>query len=132
MPGMLILYDGVCNLCNHAVQTVLRNDRRKKFRFAALQGEIAKQLLQQYHLPVQKNDSFVLIDNGRVYERSSAALKVAKNLDGLWPLLYIFIIVPSFIRDAVYNLIAKNRYKWFGRNDNCLLPSPDYKERFID
>ena len=127
----IILFDGLCNLCNGAVQFVIKNDAEKKFLFTSLQSEAGQQLLKQYKLPAENFNSFTLIQDGKVYVKSSGALKVAKQLTGSIKLLYVFIIVPSFIRDAVYNWIAKNRYKWFGKKESCMLPSPELKERFL-
>ena len=130
--GPVILFDGVCNLCNGSVQFVIRHDRKKLFRFASLQSESGQQLLQQHQLPQTDFNSFVLIENGKVFTRSTAALKVAQKLSGPVKLLYGFIIVPKFIRDAVYNFISKNRYKWFGKKDSCMIPTPELRNRFLN
>lgn len=128
----IILFDGICNLCNRVVRFVIRRDKKKEIQFAALQSEAGQGLLQKYHLPVTAMESFVFIENGKVYSRSSAALKVCRHLRGLWPLCYGFIIVPEFIRDAVYNWVAKNRYKWFGVRAECMIPTPEIKARFLN
>ena len=127
----VILFDGVCNLCNGAVDFVIKRDTISQFKFAALQSEAGQKLLQQYNLPRENFNSFVLIKEGKVYTKSAAALKVCKHLTGLWPILYGFIIVPSFIRNAVYQWIAKNRYKWFGKKQQCMLPTAALKNRFL-
>ena len=127
----IILFDGVCNLCNGAVQFVIKRDPDGKFLFASLQSEEGKKLLQQFELPENDFSSFVLIEDDKVFTRSTGALKVAKQLKGAIKLLYAFIIVPKFIRDAVYNWIARNRYKWFGKQNECMLPTPELKERFL-
>ncbi|MBI3883130.1 MAG: thiol-disulfide oxidoreductase DCC family protein [Sphingobacteriales bacterium] len=127
----IILFDGVCNLCNTAVQFVIRHDPQAKFLFASLQSEAGQQLLQQYNLVANDLNSFVLIQDNKPYIRSAAALKTAWQITGIWKLLYFFIIIPSFIRDAVYRLIANNRYKWFGKRASCMLPSPELKARFL-
>ncbi|MBC7688188.1 MAG: thiol-disulfide oxidoreductase DCC family protein [Aquabacterium sp.] len=127
----VILFDGVCNLCNGAVDFVIKRDTTSQFKFAALQSEAGQKLLQQYNLPRENFNSFVLIKEGKVYTKSAAALKVCKHLTGLWPILYGFIIVPSFIRNAVYQWIAKNRYKWFGKKQQCMLPTAALKNRFL-
>jgi len=127
----IILFDGVCNLCNGAVQFVIKRDPVGKFLFASLQSEEGKKLLQQFQLPQEDFSSFVLIEDDKIYTRSTGALKVAKQLKGAIKLLYAFIIVPKFIRDAVYNWIARNRYKWFGKKNECMLPTPELKERFL-
>lgn len=131
MPeNSVIFFDGVCNLCNGAVQFVIERDVKNYFKFAALQSEFAKMQLSNYKLEVKHGDSFVLLENGKVYEQSTAALRVARKLNGLWPLLYGFIIVPTFIRNAVYKLIARNRYKWFGKQESCWIPTPELKSKF--
>ncbi len=128
----IILFDGVCNLCDNSVQFVIKHDKTSRFNFAALQSEAGQSMLQQYNLPKQGFDSFVLIQKEKVFLKSTAALTVAKQLDGPLKLLYGFIIVPAFIRNAVYNFIAKNRYKWFGKKDHCMIPTPALKARFLN
>ncbi|MGZ4048738.1 MAG: thiol-disulfide oxidoreductase DCC family protein [Bacteroidia bacterium] len=128
----IILFDGVCNLCNGAVQFVIKRDNKNQFLFASLQSEEGKQILEEHNFPENKINSFFLVENGKVYDRSTAALKVVKRLTGLWPLLYGFIIVPKFIRDGVYNWIAKNRYQWFGEKDECMVPTPELKTKFLN
>lgn len=131
MPeNSVIFFDGVCNLCNGAVQFVIERDVKNYFKFAALQSEYATKALSTANLQVQHGDSFVLLENGKVYEQSTAALRVARKLNGLWPLLYGFIIVPPFIRNAVYKFIARNRYKWFGKQESCWVPTPELKSKF--
>ena len=127
----IILFDGVCNLCNNSVQFVIKHDKKSKFRFAALQSDTGQALLKKYNLPKQGFDSFVLLQNEKVYLKSTAALQVAKQLDGPIKLLGGFIIVPAFIRNAVYNFIAKNRYKWFGKKHHCMIPTPTLQSRFL-
>jgi predicted DCC family thiol-disulfide oxidoreductase YuxK len=127
----VILFDGVCNFCNSAVNFVLKRNTSKHIRFAAMQSDAGQRLLQHYHLPLTTMESFVFIENGTAYQRSTAALKVCRYLRGLWPLCYGLIIVPPFIRDAFYNFIAHNRYKWFGRKDECMIPTPELKQRFL-
>ena len=128
----IILFDGVCNLCNGAVQFVIRHDNNNNFRFASLQSETGQALLNRYQLPVNNFNSFVLIKNGKAYTNSTAALKVAKTLSGPVKLLYGFIIVPPFIRNGVYRLIANNRYRWFGKKDSCMIPTPGLRSRFLN
>ncbi len=129
---LIILFDGVCNLCNGMVQFVIKNDAKKRFQFASLQSISGQEILQKFQLSTDVFDSFILLENGRLFTKSTAALRVVKRLKGLWLLLYSFIIVPKFIRDAVYNLIAKNRYKWFGKQETCWVPTPTLKERFLN
>ncbi|MDQ7948799.1 MAG: thiol-disulfide oxidoreductase DCC family protein [Pedobacter sp.] len=127
-----IFFDGVCNLCNSAVQFTIERDKHAIFRFASLQSNFAQRTLSPYGIETDKKASFVLLENGKVYQRSTAALRVAKRLKGLWPLLYVLIIIPPFIRNAVYDFIAKNRYKWFGQQESCWVPTPALKEKFLD
>jgi len=127
----IILFDGVCNLCNGAVQFVIKRDKKRSINFAPLQGDYGQQLLKQHHLPMEEFNSFLLIENGKVYAQSTAALKVCKYLTGGWPLMVGFIIVPTFIRNGIYRWIAKNRYKWFGKKDACMIPTAELKSRFI-
>jgi predicted DCC family thiol-disulfide oxidoreductase YuxK len=127
----VILFDGVCNFCNGAVNFTIKRDKQKKIRFAALQSSAGRQLIQQYGLPADDMRSFLFIENGKVYSRSTAALKVCRYLKGLWPLCYGLIIVPAFIRNGIYDWIAKNRYKWFGEKDECMIPTPEIKGRFL-
>jgi predicted DCC family thiol-disulfide oxidoreductase YuxK len=128
----IILFDGVCNFCNSAVNFTLKRNKKANIRFAPLQSEAGQKLLQQYNLPVSDMESFVFIENSKAYQRSTAALKVCPHLRGLWPLSYGLIIVPRFIRDGIYNWIAKNRYKWFGRQQSCMIPTPEVRARFLD
>ena len=128
----IILFDGVCNLCNGAVQFVIKHDPHAKFTFASLQSDTGKKLLEAHNLPSNQLNSFVLIQEERAYTKSTAALKVVMQLTGLIKLLYGFIIVPVFIRNAVYTLISNNRYKWFGKKEACMIPSPSLKQRFLN
>lgn len=128
----VVLFDGVCNLCNSSVQFILKRDKKKQFLFASLQGQAGQALLRQFDLPVNELFSFILVDGDRHYVRSAAALQMLKRLGGGWSLLYAFIIVPRFIRDGIYNWIARNRYKWFGKQENCWVPTPELRSRFLD
>ncbi len=126
----IVLFDGVCNFCNGSVNFIIRNDPDKKFKFAALQSEVGTEQKEKFGIG-DDVDSVVLIEDGEAYMHSTAALKIARGLGGIWSLAYVFIIVPAFIRDAAYKLFAANRYKIFGRQDACMLPTPDVRERFI-
>lgn len=128
----VIFFDGLCNLCNGAVQFVIERDHKNIFHFASLQSGFAELELQNFEVDLAQMNSFILLENGKLYKQSTAALRVAKKLNGLWPLLYAFIIVPPFIRNAVYNYIAKNRYKWFGKKESCWVPTPELKNRFFN
>lgn len=127
----IVLFDGVCNLCNKSVQFILKRDKNAYFHFAALQSEEGQARLKELQRDRASFNSIVLMEKGQVYEKSTAALRIARRLGGAWPLLYGFIVVPKFIRDAVYGWIAKNRYRWFGKKDRCMMPKPEWKERFL-
>jgi predicted DCC family thiol-disulfide oxidoreductase YuxK len=127
----IILFDGICNLCNRSVQFVIRQDPKKIFKFASLQSEVGQTLLTTGGFEVGRTDSFVLISKGHYYTQSTAALKVMKLLGGGWGIFYLFILVPRFIRDSVYAFIARNRYKWFGQRSECLMPTAELKGRFL-
>lgn len=128
----VILFDGICNLCSGAVQFIIKHDPKKHFRFASLQSKFGEEVMKHFGLPVNQFNSFILLENGKIYTRSTAALKVAKKLKGAWSLAYGFIIIPYFIRDAVYNLIARNRYKWFGKKEECWIPTSELKSLFLE
>jgi predicted DCC family thiol-disulfide oxidoreductase YuxK len=127
----IVLFDGVCNLCNGSVQFVIKRDPQAKFLFASLQSDIGQAILKDFGLNTHDFDTFILIDNGIAYTRSTAALRVAKELDSPIKFLQIFTLVPSFIRDLFYIFVAKNRYRFFGKQDQCMLPSPELKTRFL-
>lgn len=127
----IILFDGVCNLCNSSVNFIIDHDPHGNFQFAALQSNYGQEKLKELGFNTSDFDSIVLLSNGKVFKKSSAALRIAKKLSGLWPLLYIFIIVPPFIRHAVYDIISRNRYKWWGKRDSCRMPTPELKKRFV-
>ncbi len=128
----ILLFDGVCNLCNGTVQFLIKRDPGGKFKFASLQSEPAKTLLRELGLPADHFESFVYIKNGTAYQRSSAALHVLKDLGGFWKLFYGFILLPRPVRDFFYDLIAKNRYRMFGKRDACMVPTPELKARFLE
>lgn len=127
----IIFFDGVCNLCNASVQFVIAHDKKDQFRFTALQGDFAKEMLPKFNIDSEKLNTILLVEDGKLYTKSSAALRVARKLNGLIPLLYAFLIVPKFIRDWVYDIIAKNRYQWWGRQESCWVPTPELKSKFI-
>lgn len=128
----IVLFDGACNLCEASVKFLIRNDKKDAFRFASLQSEIGQELLKKFNLPTQKHDSFVLIIDKKIYLRSSAALKICNYLGGFWRLCKIFWLIPKPLRDTVYDFIAKNRYKWFGKKSECMLPTPEIRKRFLE
>lgn len=128
----LILFDGVCNLCSHSIQFVIRHDKKNIYRFASLQSGFARSLLLKHELPPNDFETIVLIEDSRIFTRSTAALRIARRLNGAWPLLYILVLVPRFIRDAVYRYISAHRYKWFGKKESCWLPSPELESKFVE
>lgn len=132
-PGdsAIVLFDGVCNFCNGTVNFIIRRDRESHFRFAALQSEIGQNLLQQYDLNQPGIDSVVLIENGKAFTHSTAALKIARRLGGAWRILSLFRIVPRAVRDFFYRLFARNRYRLFGKKEVCMIPTPEIKARFL-
>lgn len=127
----VLLFDGVCNLCNGSVQFIIERDPDARFRFASLQSEEGQVVLSRFENRPSDLSSVVLIQDDQLYARSEAALRVARQLGGGWSLLYAFIVVPRPIRDAVYDWIARNRYRWFGKKDACMIPSPDLQSRFL-
>lgn len=127
----IIFFDGVCNLCNHSVQTVIRFDRKKIFYFAALQSTFAMRFFNAHNFS-RLSDSIIYWDGNKFYEQSDAALKISRHLAFPANLLLIFFISPKPLRDWGYRLIARNRYKWFGRKNSCMIPSPELKNRFLD
>ena len=130
--GPVLLFDGVCNLCNGAVQFIIRHDPAGRFRFAALQSDTGERLLREMGLPPDKLDTLVLVEDGRAHQRSTAALRIARRLSGLWPaLFYLFIWVPRPLRDLAYDFVARNRYRWFGQRDECMVPTPELRARFL-
>ena len=131
MDNPIILFDGVCNFCNAAVNFTIKRNKQNNIRFAALQSDAGRKLVQQYGLPSDDMRSFLFIENGKLYNRSTAALKVCRYLTGLWPLCFGLMIVPSFIRNGIYDWIAKNRYKWFGERPECMIPTPEVRARFL-
>ncbi|NEW81627.1 MAG: thiol-disulfide oxidoreductase DCC family protein [Mariniphaga sp.] len=128
----IVLFDGVCNLCNKTVKFIIRNDSKAKFRFASVQSESGQLLLGQLGFPLDRFDSLVYISDSKFYVKSTAVLRILRELGRGWQLLYAFVIIPLFLRDGVYNLIAKRRYKWFGKRETCLIPSQEYQVRFLD
>lgn len=124
----IILYDGVCNLCDFAVRFIIPRDPEAKFCFASLQGDFAKKLLKSPPLL----HSVILVEGEKIYEHSTAMLRIASQLKFPWNLLGFLRIIPRPIRDAAYGLIARNRYRWFGKQETCLLPRPEWKTRFLD
>jgi predicted DCC family thiol-disulfide oxidoreductase YuxK len=128
----VILFDGVCNLCNGFVQFVIARDPRKHFRFGALDSDAARRLMAQAGVIPGSHDSIILIESGRAFVRSQAALRVVRALGLPWSLFYVLIVVPRPVRDWTYDVIARHRYRWFGRRDVCMVPGPETRGRFLD
>jgi predicted DCC family thiol-disulfide oxidoreductase YuxK len=129
---VIILFDGVCNLCNGLVQFILKRDPAAKFKFASLQSDFGRSQLVRFNMNPDLLHSIVVIEEGHAFERSSAVLRIARHLGGPWKIFMIFKIIPKGVRDALYNLIASNRYSIFGKTRHCMIPSPNVKEHFIE
>ena len=132
LPGHIIFFDGVCNLCNSSVNFVIRHDKRNIFHFASLQWDVARDLLAENYPDEYDFQTILYYEDGEIFEKSTAVLRIARKLGYPWKAAYGFIIVPKFIRDAIYMLISRNRYKWFGKRDKCMIPSPELKNKFLD
>jgi predicted DCC family thiol-disulfide oxidoreductase YuxK len=134
IDGPVLLFDGVCNLCNGFVRFVVRFDHEGTFRFAPLQSAVAQELLDRHGIATgdESFDTVVLVEDGERYTKSTAALRVARRLDGPWPLAYPLVVLPQRLRDAGYDLVARYRYRLFGKSDECQVPAPEIRERFTD
>ena len=128
----IVLFDGVCNLCNKTVQFIIRNDSKAKFRFASVQSESGQLLLRQLGLPIDNVDTLVYICDNEFFLKSTAVLRILRELGSGWQLFYFLIIIPRLIRDRMYNFIAKWRYKWFGKSETCIIPAHEYQARFLE
>lgn len=131
MEHPIIFFDGVCNLCTGSVQFIIKRDRKDVFRFAALQSEQAQQYLSLFGADLKELNTILLLEDGKVYQRSTAALRIVRRLSGTWPLLYGLIIIPAFIRDWVYRQIAKRRYRIWGQQESCMIPTAELKAKFL-
>lgn len=127
----IILFDGVCNLCNSAVDLIVRNDKKGHFKIGPLQNARSRKILEQYDISSEYLNSIILIRGDRVFYKSRAGLEITRHLIGLWPLLYVLIIIPRFVRDPIYDWIARNRYRWFGKKETCRLPTLGESARFL-
>ncbi|HEA23372.1 hypothetical protein LCGC14_1834340 [marine sediment metagenome] len=129
----IILFDGVCNLCNGAIQFIIKHDSKDVFRYAALQSDIGKKLVGERNIHTQKIDSIILIEPGIVYyDKSDAALQIGKSLNGYGTISSILYWIPSNLRNIVYDFIARNRYKWYGKKEQCMIPTPELRSKFLD
>lgn len=131
LPDKVVLFDGVCNFCESSVQFILRHDKTGSLLFASLQSEIGQQLLTAYGIS-HELQSVVFVESGKAYTKSAAAFRIARYFGGWWKLLMVFSILPAFITDFGYDIIAKNRYRWFGKKDACMIPSADIRSRFLE
>ena len=129
--GAIVLFDGVCNFCNGAVNWVIERDKEGYFKFAALQSEIGEELAAKHNIDRTATDSVVLIEDDKVYTYSDAALRIARKLDGAWSNAYNLRVVPRALRDFAYKLFAKYRYSLFGKQDQCMMPTPEIRARFL-
>jgi predicted DCC family thiol-disulfide oxidoreductase YuxK len=128
----ILLFDGVCNLCNGFVQFTLKRDAKAHFIFASLQSEVGSSLIKKYEIPGDVLQSVILVENGKYYLRSTAVLRLMRGLSLPWPFLYyVFVVIPRPIRDWAYRFVATHRYRWFGRQEQCWLPRPEWKSRFL-
>ena len=128
----IILFDGVCNLCNNSVQLIIKHDKQNKFKFASLQSDAAKEILLQFEELNSNLDSIILIDSGRIFSKSSAIIGVSKILGGFYYFVTFFWIIPKPIRYWICDIVAKNRYKWFGKRNSCMIPTEELKLRFLE
>lgn len=129
--SFVVLFDGVCNLCDRSVQFILDRDSKQRFRFAALQSDKGQELLRNHGQSTGELNSIVLVEGGRCFVRSTAALRIARRLRWPWPMLYAAIVVPAPVRDWIYNWVAANRYRWFGKAESCRIPTPELRNRFL-
>ncbi|WP_307256885.1 thiol-disulfide oxidoreductase DCC family protein [Oikeobacillus pervagus] len=129
---MIVMFDGECLLCQRAVQFILKRDQNGNIHFASLQSEIGRKILSQYDQNPTGNQSMIFIENGKLYEKSTAALRIAKKLSHLWPICYVFILLPKSLRDGMYDFVAKHRYHLFGKSTTCVIPKPEWKSRFME
>jgi len=128
----IIFFDGVCNLCNSSVQFILKRDKNELFLFSSLQSDASKEILLQYKLENLALNTIILLEDGIIHQKSTAILRIARRLSGIYKYTYLFIIIPKFIRDGIYSFISKRRYRWFGKQDSCMLPDAAVKLRFLE
>ncbi len=132
IPEHVLLFDGVCNLCNGAVQFIIKHDKKSVIKFASLQSAAGQELLNQYHINSETFDTMIYIQNQVVYTESNAALKIASTLGGVWKTALVLYVFPEFIRNAFYRMVSRNRYRIFGKRETCMIPSPEIVSRFLD
>jgi len=127
----IILFDGICNLCNFWVNFIIDRDKRNYFLFAPLQSETAKYLTKKYNIDTNKINSVILIEKNNYYIKSTAIIKISGKLKGFWKMFYVAVIIPPFIRNIFYNIAAKYRYRWFGKREECRIPTPEIRQKFL-
>jgi predicted DCC family thiol-disulfide oxidoreductase YuxK len=128
----VVLFDGVCKLCNGSVDFILHRDRKGRVKLASLQSDYSRTVLQKHKKNPDIMNTMMLLEGTRLSEKSTAIIRISKYLDGLWPLCMILLIIPRFIRDFIYDIVAKNRYRWFGKYDTCCIPDPEFEDRFYN
>ncbi|MBK9328659.1 MAG: thiol-disulfide oxidoreductase DCC family protein [Sphingobacteriales bacterium] len=127
----VVLFDGVCNFCASSVQFIIKHDKTNSLQFASLQSAIGKELLEYYKMP-ETLEGVVFVENNKAYFKSAAAFRIARYFGGIWRLLLLFSVLPKVVTDFFYDIIARNRYNWFGKKDSCMIPSPEIRSRFLD
>jgi len=127
----IVLFDGICNLCNHVVDFLIDRDSKKRFRFASLQSDIGQKIVKKFNLSTIEFNTIILVEGEKCYTKSTAVLRIAKMLKAPWQILFGFIIIPRFFRDVLYDIISKRRYKWFGKMDKCSIPTEELRDRFL-
>lgn len=127
----VIVFDGVCHWCNAWVNFTIDHDPHRRFRFATLQSPPAQQILKALQLPTEDFETFLLLEQSRLFTKSTAALNIVKELSGYWPLYYLGIMIPRPLRDALYDYVARRRYRWMGKSDTCRIPTPEERDRFV-
>ena len=134
-PGRIeypvVLFDGLCNVCEGSVKFILKRDGNRRFRFASLQSDVAKDLTRPFGVDPSALNTMMLVQDGTLYKRSDAVLRIARRLRFPWMLSSVFLVLPRFLRDPVYNFVGRNRYRWFGKKDECMIPTPEIRERFL-
>ena len=128
----IILFDGICNLCVYSVQFIINRDSEDVFRFASIQSQIGQKFIKNYSIDIKKNDSIILINDIKVKYRSTAFLSIVTQFKGFWKITFIFYLIPTFIRDILYNFIAKRRYNLFGKKNQCIVPNSNIKKKFYE
>jgi len=131
MEHAVVYFDGICNFCNGVINFIMRNDRNDYFRYTPLQSESGQKFLREHQFPTQRLDTFYLAENGKIYSHSAAVLRIVKHLGWKYSWMHGFIIVPAFFRDFFYEVISKNRYRWFGRKDQCMIPTSEERSKFL-